>query len=135
VSSKRHELATSKSAGHLIGRRHVLAGLLAGASATVLAGCGLLDPLKPATPAAGPTGTPSVAAQQSPAATAGRPTPAPAPTIATVAGAADGYLAVAPKAFRVGQRESVSVALFRSHQPAAGVRRRTAGAARGRQRD
>jgi len=101
-----------------INRRRLIGGLLAAASATALAGCAWLDPLKPpASPTAGPSGTPLAG---------GGPTPRPgaSPTaapIAVVAGPPSGYLAVAPRTFRAGQREMVSVSLFRDRQPTTGT--------------
>jgi hypothetical protein len=58
-----------------------------------------------------------------PGATPGAATPGVAPSPAAtpmpvVAGAPDGYIAVAPRVLRAGQAESVSLALFKGDQPA-----------------
>src|SRR3990172_1039127 len=49
------------------------------------------------------------------------PTPFPGPAISPVAGPVDGYLAVAPRVLRAGQREVVSVSLFSGQRPATGA--------------
>ncbi|HEU5424631.1 MAG TPA: hypothetical protein VFU72_13890, partial [Nitrolancea sp.] len=65
-----------------------------------------------------------VASSPTPTPTATRPAlpgGTPAPTALPLArGPADGYLALAPKRLRSGQRERISLALFRGDDPVAG---------------
>ena len=101
-----------------INRRRLIGGLLAAASASVLAGCAWLDPLKPpASPTPGLSSTPLAGGSPTPRPGAS-PTAAP---IAVVAGPPSGYLAIAPRTFRAGQREMVSVSLFKDRQPTTGT--------------
>ncbi|MCC6628690.1 MAG: alpha-2-macroglobulin [Chloroflexi bacterium] len=96
-----------------ISRRTVLTATAA--TGAVAAGAGALalwnnrpapDPIPLATPA--PGATPVVAGA----------TPTVAPTTAPVAtGAADGYVAIAPRTLRAGQTEAVSVSLFGGGRP------------------
>ena len=99
-------------------RRTLVGGLLAAGSVSALAGCGWLSdiqpPSKPA-PLADAASTP-----RSSNLPLSQATPVPEPTMAVVAGAPDAYLAVAPKVFRVGQTEDVTVSLLRGQQPASG---------------
>ena len=98
----------------LTNRRKLITGLLAATSATALAGCGWLDPLRPpASPTALPGGS-------SPGGPLALPTALPTATIAAAALPVTGYLAIAPRVLRAGQREAVSVSLFNDRQPVVG---------------